>query len=71
MCSCAPTPGAPPLLFAQHVYASCKRFFASLPLSAHVGQHTLVLHGGLFRRQPQRSAGKHKRKRTQPQLFGA
>ncbi|PSC75899.1 Serine threonine-phosphatase 7 [Micractinium conductrix] len=54
----------------RHVYASCKRFFASLPLSAHVGQHTLVLHGGLFRRQPQRSAGKHKRKRTQPQLFG-
>jgi serine/threonine-protein phosphatase 5 len=52
------------------VYAACKRLFSALPLAAKIGQHTLVLHGGLFRRQPQRSAGKNKRKRTHPLLFG-
>ncbi|KAL4428044.1 hypothetical protein ABPG75_002133 [Micractinium tetrahymenae] len=46
------------------VYAACKRLFSSLPLSARIGQYTLVLHGGLFRRQPQRSSGKNKRKRS-------
>ena len=53
------------------MYAACKRLFAALPLAARVAQHTLVLHGGLFRRQPQRNAGKNKRKRAEPLLFGA
>jgi hypothetical protein len=55
----------------QPVYAACKRLFSSLPVSAKVGQHTLVLHGGLFRRQPQRGVGKNKRKRAHPLLYGA
>ena len=58
----------------QPVYAACKRLFSSLPLAAKIGQQALVLHGGLFRRQPQRSggggAGKNKRKRAHPMMFG-
>ena len=34
----------------KHVYALCLRLFRSLPLAANVTQHTLVLHGGLFRK---------------------
>lgn len=61
----APTHLTPKLLpCLQPVYAACKRLFSSLPLSARIGQHTLVLHGGLFRRQPQRPSGKNKRKRS-------
>ena len=48
----------------RSVYAACKRLFAALPLAARVGQHTLVLHGGLFRSQPQRKVGRSKRKRA-------
>lgn len=63
----------PACLPLQPVYAACKRLFSSLPLAAKVGQYTLVLHGGLFRRQPQRSGGgksKNKRKRAQPLFNG-
>jgi serine/threonine-protein phosphatase 5 len=54
------------------VYAACKRLFSSLPLAARIAEATLVLHGGLFRRQPQRSGGpgKNKRKRALPLLHG-
>ena len=66
------TPATAPPADSQPVYAACKRLFSSLPLAAHIGQYTLVLHGGLFRRQPQRSCvGKNKRKRAQPLLNGA
>ena len=59
----------PPL---QPVYAACKRLFSSLPLAARIAEATLVLHGGLFRRQPQRGGGqgKNKRKRALPLLHG-
>jgi len=40
------------------VYDLCKRLFACLPLSARVGPHTLVLHGGLFRKPPAPATGK-------------
>lgn len=54
------------------MYAACKRLFSSLPLAARIGEATLVLHGGLFRRQPQRGGaqGKNKRKRALPLLHG-
>lgn len=69
------SPAAPPLhpapcIALQPVYAACKRLFSSLPLAARIGQYTLVLHGGLFRKQPQRSSGKNKRKRAHPLLYG-
>lgn len=56
----------------QPVYAACKRLFSSLPLAARIAEATLVLHGGLFRRQPQRGGGpgKNKRKRALPLLHG-
>ena len=44
-------------------YSACKKMFAALPLAALVNRCSLVLHGGLFRRQPQRASGKTKRKR--------
>lgn len=46
----------------KNVFAACKRLFAVLPLSALVNKNTLVLHGGLFRKQPSRATGKNKRK---------
>lgn len=54
------------------MYAACKRLFSSLPLAARIAEATLVLHGGLFRRQPQRGGGqgKNKRKRALPLLHG-
>ena len=36
----------------QDLIKSSRRLFALLPLGALVGQHTLVLHGGLFRAPP-------------------
>lgn len=44
------------------VFTACKKLFAALPLAAHINRRTLVLHGGLFRRQPQRTKGASKRK---------
>ena len=41
------------------VHVACKKLFASLPLAARVNQQTLVLHGGLFRKQKTRSKRKH------------
>jgi hypothetical protein len=71
-CACCDLLYSPAL---QPVYAACKRLFSSLPLAAKIGQQALVLHGGLFRRQPQRSGGggaaKNKRKRAHPVMFGA
>lgn len=63
---CTPSP------LLQPVYAACKRLFSSLPLAARIAEATLVLHGGLFRRQPQRGGGqgKNKRKRALPLLHG-
>lgn len=36
----------------KKVYAACKKIFARLPLAAIVEGNTLVLHGGLFRKEP-------------------
>ena len=49
----------------KSVFAACKKLFAALPLAAVVNKQTLVLHGGLFRKQPTRSTGKAKRKRDE------
>jgi serine/threonine-protein phosphatase 5 len=46
----------------KNVFAACKKLFAVLPLSALINKQTLVLHGGLFRKQPSRGTGKNKRK---------
>ncbi|KAL4550811.1 hypothetical protein Ndes2526B_g08910 [Nannochloris sp. 'desiccata'] len=46
----------------KNVFAACKKLFAVLPLSALIKKNTLVLHGGLFRKQPSRATGKNKRK---------
>ena len=56
----------------QMVYAACRKMFAFLPLGAAVQQRTLVLHGGLYRRNAQRitAASKGKRKRAVPSQCG-
>jgi serine/threonine-protein phosphatase 5 len=46
----------------KNIFAACKKLFAVLPLSALINKKTLVLHGGLFRKQPSRATGKNKRK---------
>ena len=46
----------------KNVFSACKKLFSMLPLAAVVNKQTLVLHGGLFRKQPARSTGKNKRK---------
>lgn len=45
----------------KKVYAACKKIFARLPLAATVGGNTLVLHGGLFRKEPAPRAVKRRK----------
>lgn len=54
----------------KSVFAACKKLFAALPLAALINRKTLVLHGGLFRRQPSRATGKSKRKREDEVVLG-